>query len=41
VARKYRELARLLVPDPEEELARVVGDVPAHQIGRFAGKAFS
>jgi len=41
IARKYRELARLLVPDLEEELARLVGDVPAHQLGRLAGSAFS
>jgi ubiquinone biosynthesis protein UbiJ len=39
VARKYRELARLLMPDPEEELSLVIGDVPAHQLGRLARKA--
>jgi len=38
LARKFRELAALLRPDPEEELSIVLGDVPAHQIARaFAG----
>lgn len=41
VARKYRELGRLLVPDMEEELSLVIGDLPAHQLGRFARAAFS
>jgi ubiquinone biosynthesis accessory factor UbiJ len=36
IARKYRELARLLMPDLEEELSLLVGDVPAHQLGRLA-----
>ncbi|MGH8275971.1 MAG: ubiquinone biosynthesis accessory factor UbiJ, partial [Steroidobacteraceae bacterium] len=36
IARKFRELGRLLRPDPEEELALVLGDVPAHQLGRLA-----
>jgi ubiquinone biosynthesis accessory factor UbiJ len=35
IARKYRELAQLLKPDPEEELSLVIGDVPAHQLGRL------
>lgn len=35
IARKYRELAQLLKPDLEEELSLVVGDVPAHQLGRL------
>lgn len=39
VARKFRELAMLLRPDPEEELALVLGDVPAHQIARLVGGA--
>ncbi len=34
-AAKFRELLTLLKPDPEEELAQVVGDVPAHQLGRL------
>jgi ubiquinone biosynthesis protein UbiJ len=36
LAQKFRELARLLRPDLEEELSLVVGDVPAHQLGRLA-----
>jgi ubiquinone biosynthesis protein UbiJ len=36
IARKYRELAHLLMPDLEEELSLAIGDVPAHQIGRLA-----
>ena len=35
LAQKFRELALLLRPDLEEELSLVVGDVAAHQIGRF------
>ncbi len=40
LAQKFRELALLLRPDLEEELSQAVGDVPAHQIGRFARAAF-
>ena len=36
VAAKFQELMHLLGPDVEEELALVVGDVPAHRIGRLA-----
>lgn len=36
VAQSYRELAQLLRPDLEEELSLVIGDVPAHQLGRLA-----
>jgi ubiquinone biosynthesis protein UbiJ len=36
IARKYRELACLLMPDLEEELSLAIGDVPAHQLGRLA-----
>lgn len=36
LAQKFRELARLLAPDPEEELSIFVGDVAAHRIGRLA-----
>jgi len=36
LAQKFRELARLLRPDLEEELSRLLGDVPAHQLGRLA-----
>jgi ubiquinone biosynthesis protein UbiJ len=40
IARKYRELARLLTPDLEEELSLAIGDVPAHQLGRLARSVF-
>ncbi len=36
IAGKFRELLTLLKPDPEEELALVLGDVPAHQLARLA-----
>jgi ubiquinone biosynthesis accessory factor UbiJ len=36
VAQKFRELARLLRPDPEEELSILIGDVAAHRLGRLA-----
>jgi ubiquinone biosynthesis accessory factor UbiJ len=36
LAQKFRELGRLLRPDLEEELSLLVGDVPAHQLGRLA-----
>jgi ubiquinone biosynthesis accessory factor UbiJ len=39
VAARFRELLRLLRPDPEEELSLVIGDVPAHQLGRLARAA--
>ena len=35
------ELARLLKPDPEEELSLVIGDVAAHRLGRLARGALS
>jgi ubiquinone biosynthesis accessory factor UbiJ len=40
IARKYRELAHLLMPDLEEELSLAIGDVPAHQVGRLARTVF-
>jgi ubiquinone biosynthesis protein UbiJ len=40
LAQKFRELMLLLRPDLEEELALVVSDVPAHQVGRLARMAF-
>jgi ubiquinone biosynthesis accessory factor UbiJ len=40
LAERYRELALLLRPDLEEELALAIGDVPAHQIARFTRAAF-
>ena len=36
LAQQFRELAQLLRPDLEEELSYVLGDVPAHQLGRLA-----
>jgi len=36
LAQKFHELTALLRPDLEEELALVIGDVPAYQIGRLA-----
>lgn len=39
VAQKFSELLRLLRPDPEEELAQLVGDAPAHHLGRLARAA--
>jgi len=39
LAQKFRELVLLLHPDLEEDLSLLVGDVPAHQIGRFARMA--
>ncbi len=36
VANQFRELGALLRPDLEEELSRIVGDVPAHQLGIVA-----
>jgi ubiquinone biosynthesis protein UbiJ len=39
-AQQFRELLKLAAPDLEEELARHLGDVPAHHIGRTARSAF-
>jgi ubiquinone biosynthesis protein UbiJ len=39
IAGRFRELLRLLKPDPEEELALILGDVPAHQLARLARAA--
>jgi ubiquinone biosynthesis accessory factor UbiJ len=36
IAERFHELVRLLRPDPEEEIALAIGDVPAHQIARLA-----
>ena len=36
IAEAFRELGMLLRPDLEEELSTVLGDVPAHEISRFA-----
>ncbi|HEY6481973.1 MAG TPA: SCP2 sterol-binding domain-containing protein [Steroidobacteraceae bacterium] len=39
LAGKFRELGALLRPDPEEELSQLLGDVPAHHLGRLARTA--
>jgi ubiquinone biosynthesis protein UbiJ len=39
IAQQFSELLGLLRPDPEEELARVLGDAPAHHLGRLARAA--
>jgi ubiquinone biosynthesis accessory factor UbiJ len=36
VAGLYRELLALARPDPEEELSRILGDVPARRLGNLA-----
>lgn len=41
VAQKFSELLALLKPDPEEELAQLVGDAPAHHLGRLARAALA
>jgi ubiquinone biosynthesis protein UbiJ len=39
VAQRFSELLQLLRPDPEEELAQLLGDGPAHHLGRLARAA--
>ena len=39
VAQQFSELLGLLRPDPEEELAQLVGDAPAYHLGRLARAA--
>jgi ubiquinone biosynthesis protein UbiJ len=39
IANRFRELGALLHPDVEEELSRLVGDVPAHNLGLAARAA--
>ena len=41
LAQKFRELAQLLAPDPEEELSLLIGDVAAHRLGRLTRGALS
>jgi ubiquinone biosynthesis protein UbiJ len=36
VAQQFSELLGLLRPEPEEELAQLLGDAPAHHLGRLA-----
>jgi ubiquinone biosynthesis protein UbiJ len=40
VAQQFSELLGLLRPEPEEELAQLIGDAPAHHLGRLARLAF-
>lgn len=39
IANAYRELFTLARPDLEEELSRIVGDLPARRLARFAREA--
>jgi ubiquinone biosynthesis protein UbiJ len=39
VAQQFSELLQLLRPDPEEELAQLLGDAPAYHLGRMARAA--
>ncbi len=41
VANQYRELFMLARPDPEEELSRWLGDLPARNLSRFAAGALA
>jgi ubiquinone biosynthesis protein UbiJ len=41
VAQAFRDLLQAAKPDFEEELSRVVGDVAAHQMGKFARDAMA
>lgn len=36
VAQQFSELLGLLRPDPEEELSQLIGDAPAHHVGKLA-----
>ena len=40
IADRYRELFTLARPDPEEELSRWIGDVPARRLSLVAKRAF-
>src|ERR1700676_2283643 len=39
IANRYRELFMLARPDPEEELSRWIGDLPARRVALFARRA--
>jgi len=39
IANRYRELFMLARPDPEEELSRWIGDLPARRLSQFASSA--
>jgi ubiquinone biosynthesis protein UbiJ len=38
-ANRFRDLFKLLRPDPEAQLARLIGDVPAHGLAQFTASA--
>jgi len=41
IANLYRELFMLARPDPEEELSRWIGDLPARRVSQFAERALA
>ena len=41
IANRYRELFVLARPDPEEELSRWIGDLPARRVSLFAQRALA
>jgi ubiquinone biosynthesis protein UbiJ len=41
IANRYRELFLLARPDPEEELSRWIGDLPARRLSQFAARALA
>lgn len=41
IANRYRELFVLARPDPEEELSRWIGDLPARRVSLFARRALA
>jgi ubiquinone biosynthesis accessory factor UbiJ len=41
VAQQFSELLGLLKPDPEEELAQLIGDAPAYHLGQLARAALA
>lgn len=41
VANRFRDLFKLLRPDLEGEMARFIGDVPAHGLAKFASTALN
>ena len=40
IANRYRELFKLARPDPEEELSRWIGDLPARRVSLIARRTF-
>jgi ubiquinone biosynthesis protein UbiJ len=41
IANLYREFFAAAAPDPEEELSRLIGDLPARRLSQFAQRTFS